>query len=114
MVDVEQRREGGWTVVRPVGDLDRFSSVAFQQEFADLAGTAVVVDLAEVPFVDSAGLGALVAGVRTVRGAGGDVAVVGARPALRRLFDMTGLDRFVRVLSTIDEVAAPAGLEGPA
>ena len=114
MVDVEQRHEGGWVVVHPVGDLDRFSSVAFQQEFADLAGTAVVVDLAEVPFVDSAGLGALVAGVRTVRGAGGDVAVAGARPALRRLFDMTGLDRFVRVLSTIDDVAASASPQAPA
>ena len=40
----------------------------------------LLIDLSAVPFMDSAGLGALIGGIRRAREAGGDVAVACSRP----------------------------------
>jgi anti-sigma B factor antagonist len=56
--------------------------------------------------VDSAGLGALIGGIRRAREAGGDVAVCCNRPTLVRLLHTTGFDRIVTVTDTVAEAAA--------
>jgi len=64
-----------------------------------------------VPFVDSAGLGALIGGIRRAREAGGDVAVCCNRPTLVRLLHTTGFDRIVTVADTVAEAAASLSSE---
>lgn len=63
-------------------------------------------DLSRVPFMDSAGIGALVGGIRRPRELGGDVAVACDRPALLRLLRTTGLDRIATTTHTVTEAAA--------
>ena len=46
---------------RKVGELDAFTVSQFRQTFAELASSPhLLIDLSGVPFVDSAGLGALI------------------------------------------------------
>ena len=63
--------------------------------------------------MDSAGLGALIGGIRRTREAGGDVAVACSRPTLTRLLHTTGFDRIVAVTETV-EAAATALATRPA
>lgn len=77
VVDVEVVQDGTTTICRPDGELDAFTVAAFRQQLADLAGiAAVIIDLSLVPFMDSAGLGALIGGIRKIREAAGEVVVV--------------------------------------
>jgi len=100
------------TICRPVGELDAFTVSQFRQSLAELASTPrLLIDLAGVPFVDSAGLGALIGGIRRVRELGGDVAVACPRPTLTRLLHTTGFDRIVTVTSSVGEAAS--ALAGP-
>ena len=55
--------------------------------------------------MDSAGLGALIGGIRRAREAGGDVAVACSRPTLTRLLHTTGFDRIVPVTETVEAAA---------
>ena len=66
----------------------------------------VVIDLSGVPFMDSAGLGALIGGIRRTRDAGGDVAVACDRPTLTRLLHNTGFDSIVPVEDSIEQALA--------
>lgn len=59
---------------------------------ADPVGV-VEVDFDAVSFVDSSGLGLLVAAQRQVRAAGGELTVVNVRPGVRQIFELTGLDK---------------------
>ncbi len=52
----------------------------------------LVIDLSRVPFIDSAGLGALIGGIRRTRELGGQVAVACSRP------DATGQPTGIRHL----------------
>ena len=100
--------EDGLTICRPVGELDAFTVSQFRQSLAELASSPrlLLIDLSAVGFVDSAGLGALIGGIRRARELGGDVAVACNRPTLTRLLRTTGFDRIVTVAETIEEAAA--------
>lgn len=103
----------GFVVCRPVGELDAFTVSQFRQTLAELASSKrLVIDMSGVPFVDSAGLGALIGGIRRTRELGGDVAVACDRPTLVRLLRTTGFDRIVKVTETVEEAMASLTGEG--
>ena len=105
VAQIEMRH--GFAVLKVLGDLDCASAARFRQDVADLLRhPAVAVDLAAVPFIDSAGLGALIGGVRRIREAGGVAAVCGARPSVARVLGMTGFDRIAKLHPTVREAAS--------
>lgn len=105
MLEIHQEEtEEGYVICRPVGDLDAFTVSQFRQALAEMASqTRLLIDMSAVPFVDSAGLGALIGGIRRARELGGDVAVACNRPTLVRLLRTTGFDRIVTVAETVEE-----------
>ncbi len=84
----------GIPVVLAAGEIDIASAPAFRDALLSQAGDAapacLIVDVREVPFMDSEGLRVLL-GVRLFFPDG--LVVAGARPALRRIFMVTGADR---------------------
>lgn len=70
------------------------------------APNELVVDLADVTFVDSAGIAALAAGVRNLQAAGTGVVVSVPAAHMRRLLRSIGLDRLVPV---VDGLVAAGG-----
>jgi anti-sigma B factor antagonist len=103
-IELEKRED--YTICRPVGELDAYTVGQFREALGELASEPkLLIDMSEVPFVDSAGLGALIGGIRRAREAGGDVAVCCYRPTLVRLLHTTGFDRIVTVTDTVAEAA---------
>lgn len=106
MLQIQLDERDGYTICRPVGELDAYTVGQFREALGELASKPkLLIDMSEVPFVDSAGLGALIGGIRRAREAGGDVAVCCNRPTLTRLLHTTGFDRIVTVTETVDEAA---------
>lgn len=105
MLSIQQdQTPEGYTICRPVGELDAFTVSQFRQALAEMASShRLIIDMSGVPFVDSAGLGALIGGIRRARELGGDVAVACDRPTLVRLLRTTGFDRIVTVAETVEE-----------
>ena len=102
-IDVDKDATGR-VICRPVGELDLYTVPRFRQALAGLAwGSQVVIDMSGVAFIDSAGVGALVGGVRRIRDRGGDVAVACPRPGLRRLLHTIGVDRLVTVAEDVEQ-----------
>ena len=99
MLDIQLDEADSYTVCRPVGELDAYTVGQFRDALGELADKRyLLIDLSSVPFMDSAGLGALIGGIRRAREAGGDVAALpldgaGYRGPVRR------------------ELSAPAGLQ---
>jgi anti-sigma B factor antagonist len=107
VLDIQLENGDGFVICRPVGELDAFTVSQFRQSLAELASNPrILIDMSGVPFVDSAGLGALIGGIRRARELGGDVAVACNRPTLTRLLHTTGFDRIVTVTETVESAAA--------
>lgn len=56
------------------------------------ARKTIVLDIAGLDYVDSSGVGTLVACLTRSRKAGGELKVAGANPRIRRIFTMTGVE----------------------
>ena len=111
MLEIEVDETAEYTLCRPVGELDAYTVTNFREALGELATRPrVIIDLSEVPFMDSAGLGALIGGIRRAREHGGEVAVACSRPTLTRLLHTTGFDRIVPVTETL--AAAVEALAG--
>lgn len=111
-IEVDQG-DDGLTICRPMGELDAFTVSQFRQALAELASSPrLLIDMSGVPFVDSAGLGALIGGIRRARELGSAVAVACNRPTLTRLLRTTGFDRIVTVAETIEEATKALEQDG--
>ena len=101
-----RQQDGRVTVVSPRGRLDMAAAPAFREKVRALVteGAArLVVDLGDVTFVDSSGLGAVIGGLRLARQAGGDLRI--ARPAdqVKMVLDITSLVRVLKPYRTLEE-----------
>jgi anti-sigma B factor antagonist len=86
------------------GNLESETVAGFRALVAAMRpGQNVILDLRQVPFVDSAGLGALLGSVRRIRESGGDAIICRPRPSVRRALHLTAIDRSVGVATSIEE-----------
>ncbi|MCY3561280.1 MAG: STAS domain-containing protein [bacterium] len=110
MFEVQVEVAEDCTVCRPVGELDAYTVGDFREALGSVDESArLVVDLSGVPFMDSAGLGALIGGIRRVRDGGGAISVLCDRPAITRLLHTTGFDRIVPMVETMSAALEALG-----
>ena len=63
----------------------------------------LVVDLSEVRFVDSSGLGALVSGFKNASARNGNLKLSGLQPQVRSMFELTRLHRVFEIFPGNEE-----------
>ena len=63
----------------------------------------VIVDMRDIKWMNSSGLGILMAGLSTLRGSGGDLRLACLSERLRRPIEITRLDSVIMVYDTVDD-----------
>jgi anti-sigma B factor antagonist len=107
---IDVRREQGYAVVTAAGEIDISTVTRLRERLFELAasGRPLVVDLDQVSFIDSAGLGALVGTANRAAAHGGSVYAACGRPQICELFRLAGLDCRIPLARTLDEALAAA------
>lgn len=95
----------GTTVVTLRGELDAHDASRLRTTFSEAmedapAAPRVVLDLAQVTFLDSTALGCIVGLLRRVGEAEGELRVVMPGAATVRIFEITGLDAVLQTYPT--------------
>ncbi|MEL6614548.1 MAG: STAS domain-containing protein [Bacteroidota bacterium] len=99
----------GVTVVRlREARLDAHVAVDLKRRLASMIDAGLrrlVLDLTDVQFMDSSGLGALVAALKLV-GHDGELALAGVHPGVHELFALTRMDRVFQIYVSPEAAAA--------
>ena len=93
------------------GEVDAYTSARFREvmlEVVDTHGPKVVISMADVDYIDSSGLGALVGGLKRVSERDGKIVIVCDKPQVRKVFEITGLEKVFPIFESED--AAVAGV----
>lgn len=102
---VEVVEEGSSAVLALFGELDVGSSPELEAELARAADHGlVIVDLRELEFIDSTGLGVLVKAHQQAQEAGRRFALVRGAGQVQRLLGLTGLSDQLPVAETREEL----------
>lgn len=111
LFDLQITERGEWVVLAPIGEVDLSTAPRIRQEGvrAVAAGARhLVIDLGGVDFMDSLGVGVLVALRKRVASVGGSLRLARPEPQVRRVLSLAGADQVMDVVGSLDDaVAAP-------
>jgi anti-sigma B factor antagonist len=85
--------------------IDAAGAQSFKQEFSeqiDRGFHRIVLDLKDVEFVDSSGLGAMISCLKHL-GPRGSLALTGIQGAVKKLFSLTRMDKVFPIYSDVDD-----------
>jgi anti-sigma B factor antagonist len=107
-----ERRAGGLCVLRPMRErLDASAAPELREELLQRITNGehrIVLDLAEVSFMDSSALGALIAAAKRL-GPTGSIAVASLNSPVAKLFSVTRMDRVFSVSATVPDAIKKLG-----
>jgi anti-sigma B factor antagonist len=107
-LEVSERE--GWAVVAVAGEVDVATAPRLREQLIELVNHGrhhIVVDLSDVEFLDSTGLGVLVGALKRVRTNSGELALVCSEPRILKVFEITGLTKVFPMHRSLADVSAP-------
>ena len=98
----------GVIVTVPGQHLDVGNSKSFRKALQPVLeeNTTVLLDLSEVDFIDSSGLGSLLSCLRTMNAKDGDLRLFGMRKPVQAMFELVRMHRLFAIYDTEDEACA--------
>ena len=106
---------GEVTVVHVQGEIDVYTAPVLRERLDEHLSEGrlhLVVDLDDVSFMDSTGLGVLVGRLKLVRVKDGTLHLVCSSERILKVFSITGLDKVFQLFASVDDAVA-ATPEGP-
>lgn len=107
---IEQKKVGDVVIVSPLEKrIEARLASEFKAKLAEMIGEGsrlIVLDMSEVDFIDSSGLGAIVSTLKLL-GRSGEIVICGVRDTVMSMFKLTRMDKVFQVFED-EEGAAEA------
>ena len=108
-LSITRADHGARTVVHLGGEIDVYTAPLVREKLDEqiTAGRInIVVDLTDVTFLDSTGLGVLVGRLKLTRTMGGSMRIVGTDDRVLKVFSITGLDKVFEMHDDLESALA--------
>ncbi len=95
-------------LVRPVGEIDLSCASMLRQRLSEVQDgkpARLIIDLSEVPYMDSSGVATLVEAMQIARRTGGKLILCGLQDKVRSIFEIARLDMVFVIVDTLDDAA---------
>ena len=110
-MEIIQSEVSGCTVVGVTGEIDLNSSPQLRKVFDEIVGkekTKVIVDFANVSYIDSSGLATLIEMMQRLKRNQGTMHLAQMSDKIRGLFEITKLDKLFSIHNTQEDALAAA------
>jgi anti-sigma B factor antagonist len=100
------KEAGGYPVIELKGEIDLSTSPVFKEKVYEIIESGrkdIVIDLSGLEFMDSTGLGVLVAALKKTSMEGGSIRLVCSKKSIIKIFTITGLDKVFAIYNNLRE-----------
>lgn len=104
----------GLPVIELEGEVDVYTAPQLKQQVIGVLESGakeLIVDLTKVDYLDSTALGVLIGGLKRMREADGNMTLICPSPRIRRVFEITGLDKIFDIYNTREDAEEASGKE---
>jgi anti-sigma B factor antagonist len=108
-LSLSTRTQKAHTVLAVGGEIDVYTAPQLRERLIELVEGGshhIVVDMEQVEFLDSTGLGVLVGGLKRVRANEGSLRLVCAQERILKIFRITGLEKVFGIYPSVDDAVA--------
>lgn len=115
--DLARMEYGGHPVVFVYGEIDVLTAPRLHETLQEVIAespSTLLLDMANVTFIDSTGLGTLVVAHRHLEARGGKLRLVSVPPAVAQVLDVTGLTNRFEAYPDMDAASGRSGTPGGA
>lgn len=108
-MNIDHQLNEGVDILHLTGKLDATCAPSVEEKFSALSkggAAGLVVDLADVEYVSSAGLRALILGVKTYASVGKPFFAANPLRDVADVIELTGVDKVLKITSSVDEAVA--------
>ena len=108
-MDIGVERQNGTLIAKADGRIDGVNASAFEQGLRKViedGDKAVIVDLAGLSYISSAGLRAILLIAKTLSGRSAKFGLCSLSPPIREVFEISGFDKIVDIHESRDEALA--------
>lgn len=97
-------QDGPATVIAVEGSIDALTADEFQELMQAQLGTGnvqLIADLSGVDYASSAGLRAILVGLKESRRSGGDLRLAAVRKGVYRVLELSGMDSIIKIYDDV-------------
>jgi len=101
-------------IIQLEGEVDVYTAPQLKQQMIGLlegGAREMVVDLSRVDYLDSTALGVLIGGLKRMREMNGNMVLICPSPRIRRVFEITGLDKIFDIYNSEEDAREVMGKE---
>lgn len=100
-VKLESANRGSVLIASLSGELDDHEAdtvrTILDREMEKSGATRLVLDLADLTFMDSSGLGVILGRYRKLKAQGGEMAIASVSPTVAKLFEISGIRKIMTI-----------------
>ncbi|GAA0351818.1 STAS domain-containing protein [Bacillus horti] len=99
-LEIKLSTQGNKSIVYLIGEVDVYTAPQLKSQLFPLVEQnehKIIVDLAQVEFMDSSGLGTIIGALKTAKNHNSEITLQHANERLQRLFSITGLSALVEI-----------------
>ncbi|MGM0507711.1 MAG: STAS domain-containing protein [Fusobacteriota bacterium] len=100
------KEENGIKLVSIEGEIDVYTSLEIKKDLnqiIDEDGLKLVIDLDQVTYIDSSGLGVFVTILKKINKKGGNMKLINLQPSVEKIFEITRLKKFFEIYENKEE-----------
>lgn len=101
-------------IIELEGEVDVYTAPQLKQQMISLLESGakeLIVDLTKVDYLDSTALGVLIGGLKRMRERDGNMVLICPSPRIRRVFEITGLDKIFDIFNAQEDAMESMGKE---
>jgi anti-sigma B factor antagonist len=103
---VDIKRVNGDALILLEGELDAYHSIEFKEKMMEIIqgdGQKIFIDMNDLNYIDSAGLGALVSLLKRASENSKELRLFGLRGNVKKVFELTRLNMVFKIFDTLEE-----------
>lgn len=108
-MEIQVRDSDRVRIISVVGSIDAMTADDFSSFVLDQLGeehNQLVIDLSQLEFMSSAGLRAILAGLKAARRQGGDLRLAAAQPGVEKVLTISGFASILKAFPSVSEAVS--------